>query len=107
VQTALGALQQQEQREQQSTVAWEALQRVDRAVQRRVQLHLDSPLDRAESQIAVNQADAQRVDARAEHSLAYVALYKALGGAPLPTAAQMGSTESKLPAASGADETPR
>jgi multidrug efflux system outer membrane protein len=107
VQTALGALQQQEQREQQSTVAWEALQRVDRAVQRRVQLHLDSPLDRAESQIAVNQADAQRVDARAEHSLAYVALYKALGGAPLPTAALMGSTESKLPAASGADETPR
>jgi multidrug efflux system outer membrane protein len=106
VETALGALQQQQQREQQNTIAWEALQRVDRAVQNRVQLHLNSPLDRVESQIAVNEADAQLVDARAEHSLSYVALFKALGGAPLPTAAELGSTAAKLPAASGAAETP-
>ncbi len=98
VETALGALQQQQQREQQSTMAWEALQRVDRAVQHRVQLRLDSPLDSVESQIAVNEADAQRVEARAERSLAYIALYKSLGGAPLPTAAQLGSTET-IPAA--------
>ncbi|MEW5308087.1 MAG: hypothetical protein WDW38_000073 [Sanguina aurantia] len=86
VETALGALHQQQQHEQQLTLALEALQRMDRAVQNRVQLQLDSPLQRVESQIAVNEAGAQRLDARAQHSLAYVALFKALGGAPLPSA---------------------
>jgi len=67
-------------------------------VQSRVQLHLNSPLDQIESQIAADQADAQLVDARAEHSLAYVALFKALGGAPLPSAAVLGSAAPKSPA---------
>lgn len=99
VETALGTLQQQQLREQQSTIAWQALQRADHAVQSRVQLHLNSPLDQIESQIAADQADAQLVDARAEHSLAYVALFKALGGAPLPSAAVLGSAAPKTPAA--------
>ena len=116
VETALGALQQQQQREQQNTIAWEALQRVDRAVQQRVQLRLGSPLDRVESQIAVHEADAQRVDARAEHSLAYVALFKSLGGAPLPSRSQLESAAPKRSSApatgeartgSGSNETQR
>ena len=111
VQTALGALQQQQQRETQNAIAWQALQRADQAVQSRVRLHLNSPLDRVESQIAVDQADAELVDARAQHSLAYVALFKALGGAPLPTAAQLGSAAPKAlssaDAATTPEETPR
>ena len=111
VETALGSLQQQQQREAQNTIAWQSLQRVDRAVQSRVRLKLTSPLDRIESRIAVDQANAELLDARAQHSLAYVALFKALGGAPLPTAAQLGSaapkTASSSSAATPSNETPR
>jgi outer membrane protein TolC len=85
VETALGSLQQQQQREQQSMLAWQALQRVDKSVQTRVGLQLDSPLDRSESQIAADQAAVELADARADRSLAYVALFKALGGAPRPS----------------------
>ncbi|WP_254424475.1 TolC family protein [Rhodanobacter sp. C05] len=88
---ALGSVQQQQQREQQSLLAWQALQRVDQTTQTRVDLHLGSPLDRAESQVAADQAAIELADARAGHSLAYVALFKALGGAPLPTADEMGT----------------
>jgi multidrug efflux system outer membrane protein len=84
VETALGSVQQQQQREQHSTLAWQAWQRAERAAQSRVQLQLGSPLDRADSQLAVAQAALELTEARAEHSLAYVALFKALGGAPLP-----------------------
>lgn len=84
VETALGSLQQQEQREQQNTQAWQALQRADQFVQTRVKLQLGSPLDRADSQVAAAQAAIELADARAAHGLAYVALFKALGGAPLP-----------------------
>ncbi|WP_449427882.1 TolC family protein [Rhodanobacter umsongensis] len=88
VETALGSVQQQQQREQQNLLAWQALQRADQAVQTRVDLQLGSPLDLAESRIAADQAAIELADARAGHSLAYVALFKALGGAPLPTAAE-------------------
>lgn len=88
VETALGAVQQQQQREQHSLLAWQALQRVDQAAQTRVNLRLGSPLDFAESRIAADQAAIELTDARAGHSLAYVALFKALGGAPLPTVAE-------------------
>ncbi len=84
VETALGSLDQQQQREQHSRLAWQALQRSDRAVQTRVDLRLSSPLDRVQSQLAADQAAIELADARAAHSLAYVALFKALGGAPLP-----------------------
>ncbi|OOG50165.1 RND transporter [Rhodanobacter sp. C01] len=99
VETALGNVQQQRQREQQSQLAWQALQRVDQTVQARVGLRLGSPLDRAESQVAAAQAAIELADARAGHSLAYVALFKALGGAPLPSAA-----ETDAPAAAASDE---
>jgi outer membrane protein TolC len=91
VESALGSLQQQEHREQQDTLAWHALARVDHSTQARQRLQLAGPLDRSESQIAAEQAAIELADARAGHSLAYVALFKALGGAPLPTADQLGT----------------
>lgn len=97
VETALGNLQQQERREQQSATAWRALQRVDQSVQTRERLHLASPLARAESHIAAAQAAVQLDDARAAHSLAYVALFKALGGAPLPAAEQPSAPDTGKP----------
>ena len=85
VEVALGSLQQQQQREQNSRLAWQALQRAEHAVQTRVQLQLSSPLERATSQIATAQAAIELDESRAAHSLAYVALFKALGGAPRPS----------------------
>jgi outer membrane protein TolC len=101
VETALGTLQQQQQRERQSRLAWQALQRVDKAVQTRVGLQLDSPLDRSETQLAVEQAAIELADAQADHSLAYVALFKALGGAPRPSANETSATEPPASHASG------
>ena len=91
VESALGSLQQQERREQQDALAWHALARVDHSVQERQRLQLAGPLDRTDSQVAAAQAAIELADARAGHSLAYVALFKALGGAPLPSAAQLGT----------------
>ncbi|MEO6799132.1 MAG: TolC family protein [Rhodanobacter sp.] len=91
VESALGSLQQQEQREQQETLAWQSLARVDHSVRERQRLQLAGPIDRTDSQIAADQAAIELADARAGHSLAYVALFKALGGAPLPTADQLGT----------------
>jgi outer membrane protein TolC len=104
VETALGSLQQQRQREQQNTLAWQALQRADQAAQVRARLQLDSPLDRVESRVAVDQAALELADARAAHSLAYVALFKALGGAPLPAPE---TEQASSPARAGAHGAPR
>ena len=86
VETALGSVRQQRLREQHSLHAWQASQRVDQAVQTRARLQLASPLERTESELGVDQAALDLADARAAHDLAYVALFKALGGAPLPAA---------------------
>jgi multidrug efflux system outer membrane protein len=108
VESAMGSLQQQQQREQQNELAWQALQRVDQSMQTRQALHLASPLDRVESHIAADQAALELADARAGHSLAYVALFKALGGAPLPPADVPGTTPAASAGSAGtAHGTPR
>jgi NodT family efflux transporter outer membrane factor (OMF) lipoprotein len=94
VETALGELQQQQQREQRNHQAWQALQRVDQSARTRVRLQLASPLERTQTELAAAQAGLELSDARAAHSLAYVALYKALGGAPLPEPAVTAPTPS-------------
>jgi multidrug efflux system outer membrane protein len=99
VETALDNLQQQQQREQHNTLAWQSLQRADQAMQVRVKLQLGSPLDRAESQITADQAGIELANARAARSLAYVALFKALGGAPLPAASAPDTSPKEAPAA--------
>jgi multidrug efflux system outer membrane protein len=102
VETALGNLQQQQQREQHDQTAWQALQRVEHTVQTRVRLHLGSPLDHAESQVATAQAALELADARATRGLAYVALFKALGGAPLPPEPAVAAAPATTSAASSA-----
>ncbi|WP_426688055.1 TolC family protein [Rhodanobacter ginsengiterrae] len=99
VETALGSVQQQRLREQHSRQAWQALQRVDQSTQKRAALQLASPLDRNESRLAVDQAALDLADARAGHDLAYVALFKALGGAPLPASGDPDETVEVVPAA--------
>lgn len=84
VETALGNLAQQRARETQCEIALQALQRVDAATGKRVALKLASPLDRQDSVIAREQAALELGEARSARGLAYVALFKALGGAPLP-----------------------
>ncbi len=83
VETALGNLQQAAEREKHHADAWHALQRVVQATATRQRLHLASPLEGANAELAVSQAGIELADARAARSLAYVALYKALGGAAL------------------------
>ncbi len=88
VETALGQLEQQRAREQQTALAASALARAQAATSRRVQLGLQSPSDAIDSLLAVNQATLATISARAARGIAFVSLYKALGGAPLPDDAQ-------------------
>lgn len=93
VETALGTLARQRQREDQCALAAQALQRADNAIGTRVALQLASPLERQDSTIAREQAALALDDARSARGLAYVALFKALGGGPLPgPAASSGDT---------------
>lgn len=84
VETALGDLHRLHLREAASTRAVAALDSRTAAVRKRKQLGLDSTLQLQDRLIEQHQAQAELVAARATHDLAYVALYKALGGAPLP-----------------------
>ncbi|MET0332049.1 MAG: TolC family protein [Dyella sp.] len=83
VETAMGDLQQLYLREQALTLASQASQQAELAVRTRVALRLDSPLQLQQSQLEDRQSQLELVAARAARSLAYVSLYKALGGAPL------------------------
>lgn len=82
VETALGALEQQRLREQADAQAWQALGEVTEHTQQRRQLGLASGLDIAASDIDHDQAGLQLLDARSARALDYIALGKALGGAP-------------------------
>ena len=84
--TALGDLHQSRQREMALDRAVAALDTATAAVRRRQQLGLASKLQVQDQQIRQQQAEQALVAARASRDLAYVALYKALGGAPLPPA---------------------
>jgi outer membrane protein TolC len=86
VETALGSLHQESERERHDQAAWQALQHADQVLRQRVALHLDSPLQQIDGRIAATQAALELDDARAARALAYVALFKALGGAPPPAA---------------------
>jgi NodT family efflux transporter outer membrane factor (OMF) lipoprotein len=86
VETALGQLQQQREREKQSAQAHDALTRAAHAAEVRVNLHLVSPAEQLDSQVALAQSSLALTDATVARDLAFVSLYKALGGAPLPDA---------------------
>lgn len=84
VETALGELHQASLREQALARAGQATDVPLAAARKRHALGLDSALQVQDGLIEQQRADLQQVDARAHRDLAYVALYKALGGAPLP-----------------------
>ncbi len=86
VETALGQLEQQREREAHITQAHDALVRAAQAAGVRVNLHLASPAEQLDSQLALAQSTSALADATVARDLAFVSLYKALGGAPLPDA---------------------
>ncbi len=88
VETALGQLEQQRVREQQTMLAASALARAQAATARRVQLGLESRIDQLDSALVADRATLATINARAARGVAFVSLYKALGGAPLPDDAQ-------------------
>lgn len=83
--TAMGDLEELRNREAATQRARDALLQASDAMARRTQLGLGSRLDVQESLIDTHRADMELVSAIAARDLAYVSLYKALGGAPLPT----------------------
>lgn len=86
VEIALGNLAQQRQREHASHTAWQALAQVASSETKRQDLGLASGIEHADSAIARDQARLDVIDARSARDIAYIALYKALGGAPKPRA---------------------
>ena len=84
VESALFTLEQQRQRDRQNDLALMASSTASAAVRRRLELRLSSPLEAGEANIAQARTQLQQIHTRTTRGLAYVALFKALGGAPLP-----------------------
>ncbi|WP_284331434.1 TolC family protein [Dyella flagellata] len=82
--TAMGDLEQTHVRETWAQQAAQALGENVSALGKRRSLGLASTLELQDATIAQDNAQLALVSARAEHDLAYVSLYKALGGAPQP-----------------------
>lgn len=81
--TAMGDLEQSRLREDASQRATVALDSSIAALRKRAELTLGSNLDVQEGLIENQRAQLERVSAIAARDLAYVSLYKALGGAPM------------------------
>ena len=86
VEIALGSLEQQRHREDASVQAWQALAQSAQAEDTRKRLGLSGGIEHSQALIARDQAALAVVDAKAARDIAYVRLYKALGGAPPPQA---------------------
>jgi NodT family efflux transporter outer membrane factor (OMF) lipoprotein len=85
---AMSDLEQLRRREQASQQASDAVRTAAGAVSKRTELGLGSRLDLQDSLIEGHRAELELVGAIAARDLAYVSLYKALGGAPVtPNAA--------------------
>lgn len=82
--TAMGDLQQAHMRETAAGKMTQALDNNAAALDKRHNLGLASTLDTQDAAIAQQNAQLELVSARAERDLAYISLYKALGGAPQP-----------------------
>jgi NodT family efflux transporter outer membrane factor (OMF) lipoprotein len=86
VETAMATLEQQRKRAADLDRAAEALGRNDEAVATLRRVGLADDIDRETAIVTHLRAELDASDAEREHDLAFVALYKALGGAPLPPA---------------------
>ncbi|MES2184456.1 MAG: TolC family protein [Pseudomonadota bacterium] len=85
--TALSALAQQAGREKQLGLAAGALRQQADSQKTLARSGLGSEYEQLGSERSAVLAEAERAGARAAHALAFVAVYKALGGAPLPAPA--------------------
>jgi NodT family efflux transporter outer membrane factor (OMF) lipoprotein len=81
VEIALGDLEQLGQRQLALESAATSASRSMAAISVRVDLGLDSPIDRLDGQVASQRRQLALIEARTERDLSYVALHKALGGA--------------------------
>jgi NodT family efflux transporter outer membrane factor (OMF) lipoprotein len=86
VETAMATLAQQRKRASDLDRAADALARSDEAVATLRRVGLADGIDREAAIVAHLRAELDASDADRERDLAFVALYKALGGAPLPRA---------------------
>ena len=82
VETGLAALDAQREHAAQARAALDALDDMARVAQRRRTLGLASDIDVADAQVGLDQATLDLDDAQASHTLAWIALCKALGGDP-------------------------
>jgi outer membrane protein TolC len=83
VEMAMGDLEQLRGREQFSQSALDSLDQSTAAAHKRTELQLGSTLDLQDSLLEQQRAQLDLIGARAARDLAYVSLYKALGGAPI------------------------
>lgn len=90
---AMGDLEQLRGREEATTQAALAVQTTVDALNKRASLNLSSHLDVQDGLIENHRAQLEVISAVAARDLAYVSLYKALGGAPMPANAPPGSTK--------------
>lgn len=90
---AMGDLEQLRGREEATTQAAQAVQTTVDALNKRASLNLSSHLDVQDGLIENHRAQLEVISAVAARDLAYVSLYKALGGAPMPANAPPGSTK--------------
>ncbi len=81
VESALGDLEQLERRVEAMQRAVQSAARSAEMSEMRAELGVDSPLDGEDQRIASDRRELDLLDSRAQHSLAFVALNKALGGA--------------------------
>ena len=86
VESDLAALHASEQRLQSATAAAAASQSSLSLSEKLRGLGQADDLQLADARLAFTESELDREQARLAHGLAYVALYKALGGAPLPKA---------------------
>ncbi|WP_232823458.1 TolC family protein [Dyella sp. C9] len=86
--TAMGDLEQLRGREDASRQAADLLQTNLTALRKRADLNLGSNMDVQDGLIEGHRAELELVSAVAARDLAYVSLYKALGGAPMPNPPQ-------------------
>lgn len=88
VETAMATLDEQRKRAVDLDRAADALGRNDEAVATLRRVGLADDVDRETAIVTHLRAELDASDAEREHDLAFVALYKALGGAPLPPAGE-------------------
>ena len=86
VETTFGTLQDGSAQLREAEHVAQARARAATAGRQRVDLKLESPLGATASELAAAEADIELVDARTAEAMAYIALFKAMGGAPPPAA---------------------